>query len=96
MVVDFALLQTLLGPLAVFTAAATWFIISTVVSYRKLRHIPGPWLARISQLWLLNVTSKGDLYLWMEEVIQKYGMIRGSLPRAGILSSNRLSGEDWT
>ncbi|KIW68377.1 hypothetical protein PV04_04330 [Phialophora macrospora] len=63
----------LLGLTAVVTVGIAWFVVSTVVSYRRLRHIPGPWLARISQLWLFKVTWKGDLYLAMEEVHEKYG-----------------------
>ncbi|KAJ9617190.1 hypothetical protein H2200_000911 [Cladophialophora chaetospira] len=65
--------RTVLGLAAVGATILAWFVVSTVVSYRKLRHIPGPWLARLSQLWLFNVTSKGDLYLAMEDVIQNYG-----------------------
>ncbi len=77
-------------------AAVLWLVVSTLVSYRKLQHIPGPWLARFSQLWMLNVTLKGDLYLAMEEVIQKYGTTWKRTSRAGILSSTRFSCKDRT
>ncbi|OAL19458.1 hypothetical protein AYO22_09620 [Fonsecaea multimorphosa] len=65
--------QTQLGLAFLGVAAVVWFGFSTVISYRKLSHIPGPWLACFSQLWIFNVTSKGDLYLTMEEVLHKYG-----------------------
>jgi hypothetical protein len=71
----FALSHTVLGLAAIGTVAAVWLVISTVVSYRHLRHIPGPWLACFSQLWMFNITFKGDLYLAMDEVLQKYGMV---------------------
>lgn len=52
----------------------TYFIANTIVTYRKLRHVPGPRLAAFSQLWLFNVTAKGDVYLSAEQVLRKYGM----------------------
>ncbi|KIW79697.1 hypothetical protein Z517_06311 [Fonsecaea pedrosoi CBS 271.37] len=67
--------QTRWGLILLGAFAIVWFVFSTVVSYRKLRHIPGPWLACFSQLWIFNVTTKGDLYLTMEEVLHKYGTI---------------------
>ncbi|KAJ9652221.1 hypothetical protein H2198_008525, partial [Neophaeococcomyces mojaviensis] len=53
--------------------ALAYFIVTSILSYRKLRHIPGPWLAAVSQLWLFNATSRGDLYLAAEKVLRKYG-----------------------
>ena len=48
--------------------------ITTYISYRRLAHIPGPRLAAISELWLFNATSKGDLYLEGERVLRHYGL----------------------
>ncbi|OCT52373.1 hypothetical protein CLCR_11071 [Cladophialophora carrionii] len=79
---------------AIVTAAVVWVVVSTAASYHRLRHIPGPWLARFSQLWLLNVTSKGDLYLAMEGVIEKYGRMGRAILEPAMLSSNRLTSED--
>lgn len=51
-----------------------YFIASAFSTYRKLRHIPGPRFAAFSQLWLFNVTAKGDVYLSAEKVLREYGM----------------------
>lgn len=56
--------------------AFLYFLITTIISYRKLRHIKGPRLAALSQLWLFNVTAKGDVYLAAEHVLRKYGKLR--------------------
>lgn len=61
-----------LGVLAI-ALSVVYLIVNTVVSYRKLRHIPGPRLAAFSQLWMFNVTAKGDVYLSAEQVLRKYG-----------------------
>lgn len=51
-----------------------YYVFATVKSYRKLRHIPGPFLAAVSQLWLLKTTAGGDFYITAEKVLRKYGM----------------------
>lgn len=43
-------------------------------NYRKLPHIPGPWLAKVSELWLLYHTIKGDVPLATQAAVQKYGL----------------------
>lgn len=50
-----------------------YYVATSVASYRKLRHIPGPRLAAWSQLWLFNVTAGGDLYSTAEKVLRRYG-----------------------
>jgi hypothetical protein len=57
----------ILGAGILYLAVREW------LSYRKLRHIRGPRLAAFSQLWLFNVTTKGDLYLTMGDALRKYG-----------------------
>ncbi len=52
---------------------AGYFVTSRSLSYRKLRQFPGPFLASFSELWLFNVTAKGDLYLSAEKALRKYG-----------------------
>lgn len=72
-----------------------YFVSSTISTYRKLRHIPGPRLAAFSQLWLFNVTAKGDVYLSAEKVLRKYG---ASVPITSATCSDlaRLSCQDWS
>lgn len=60
------------GILAAITIA--YYVVTSFLSYRKLRHIPGPRLAAFSQFWLFKVTAGGDLYLTADEVLRKYGV----------------------
>lgn len=50
-----------------------YLVLSTILSYRKLQQFPGPTLAKFSELWMFNVTAKGDLYLSAERVLRQYG-----------------------
>ncbi|KAK7900958.1 hypothetical protein LTR67_003243 [Exophiala xenobiotica] len=50
-----------------------YWVVSVFLSYRKLRHIKGPWLASISPLWLFYYTCRGTLYLAVEDALKKYG-----------------------
>lgn len=63
---------TLVPTLLVFVLVA-YYVSASIKGYRKLRHIPGPWLASFSQLWLFNVTARGDIHLEAERVLRKYG-----------------------
>ena len=50
-----------------------YWIVTTYLQYRKLRHIRGPWLASISPLWMFYYTCRGTLYLAVEDALKKYG-----------------------
>lgn len=57
-------------------ASGLWIIYlvgSIYLSYRKLRHIKGPWLASVSPLWMFYYTCRGTLYLAVEDALKKYG-----------------------
>jgi len=64
-----------------------YYVVTTIVSYRKLQHIPGPRLAAISELWMFNVTAKGDIYLEMEKTLRKYGILHLPTMPPSILGS---------
>ena len=51
----------------------TYLVITTLVQYRKLQHIKGPWIAAVSPAWLFYHTCRGDLYLAVEAALKKYG-----------------------
>lgn len=62
--------------------SARWYLAAALValyawqsylSYRRLSHIPGPWLAQWSQLWLLKSIYGQQSHLEMHEVSKKYG-----------------------
>ena len=50
-----------------------YYVVSTYLTYRKLAHIKGPWLASISPLWLFYQTIRGRVNVAGEEVLRKYG-----------------------
>lgn len=63
-------------PLLFSIAGGLWIIYlvtSTYLSYRKLQHIKGPWLASISPLWMFYYTCRGTLYLAVKDALMKHG-----------------------
>lgn len=44
-------------------------------SYWRLRHIPGPFLASFSKLWLLKWVIRAELHIGLFEACEKYGPI---------------------
>ncbi|KAF2732787.1 cytochrome P450 [Polyplosphaeria fusca] len=63
------------------SSAALYFgaLISSILIYRAFFHrlcqFPGPFFARLSKLYALNVTSKGPYYEGVDRLHQKYGSI---------------------
>lgn len=49
------------------------FVVSTVVSWYRLRHIPGPWLASVSNIWIIRAATSERLNLVFEETGKAYG-----------------------
>jgi hypothetical protein len=54
-------------------ALLVYVAVATFLSYRRLQHIKGPWLASISPLWLFHHTVRGRVYLACQEALIKYG-----------------------
>jgi hypothetical protein len=50
------------------------YLLSLFRSYWRLRHIPGPWLATLSELWYIRAATSGELHLRLAEACSKYGM----------------------
>ncbi|KAI0124017.1 pisatin demethylase [Xylariales sp. AK1849] len=67
--------------------AAAYIVSSSVLSWWRLRHIPGPSLASFSYLWLANVATSGKQYWLYRNLPQRYG----PLIRVG---PNELSTDD--
>lgn len=60
--------------LALLASVATAaLIINAYINYRRLPNIKGPWLACISNFWLIYHTGRGDLYQALDDAFQKYG-----------------------
>ncbi|KAF4995908.1 hypothetical protein FDECE_12637 [Fusarium decemcellulare] len=66
-------------PLATIILTLTWYILSSVASWYRLRHIPGPFLAKFSYLWAGSMALSGKQYERHLELSRKYG----SLVRVG-------------
>ncbi|KAK3388028.1 cytochrome P450 [Podospora didyma] len=41
-----------------FFLSLLWYIATSITTYHRLRHIPGPWLASFSYLWLILTTFR--------------------------------------
>lgn len=60
--------------LAILLASVlTYFVTSTVLSWRRLRHFPGPRLASISNLWSFLTVASGKCHVKFAQAQKKYG-----------------------
>ncbi|KAL6874463.1 cytochrome P450 [Trichoderma longibrachiatum] len=57
------------------TVALAWFVSSSVCQYWRLRQFDGPFVAKISNLWLFLSVNSGRSYLDFWQVTRKYGTI---------------------
>ncbi|RYP26778.1 hypothetical protein DL767_007910 [Monosporascus sp. MG133] len=68
-------------------AVAAYFLTTSFISWYRLRHIPGPFLASVSYLWLARVARGGRQFWVYRDMRGKYG----PLVRVG---PNELSTDD--
>ncbi|KAI1205010.1 cytochrome P450 [Annulohypoxylon truncatum] len=69
-----------IGPLKIFfLLVLAWYVTSAVYSWYRLRHVPGPFLASFSYLWLAVYALSGKQL----EIIDYIGKKYGSLIRLG-------------
>ena len=64
-----------------FGAVATLIVfgfIQRTHTWLRLRHVPGPAFAGVSELWLLKKTLGGRCHLDTAEACEKYGMLLSS------------------
>ncbi|KAK5655564.1 hypothetical protein OQA88_5495 [Cercophora sp. LCS_1] len=57
------------------TAFIAYLIISYTRNYARLGHIPGPFWARFSDLWIIRTQLSGRMNLILHDVIAKYGPV---------------------
>ncbi|KAI0449568.1 pisatin demethylase [Xylaria acuta] len=50
-----------------------WYLTSSTITWYRLRHIPGPFLAKFSYLWLARTAQGGRLYYAHRDLCKKYG-----------------------
>lgn len=63
------------GSVGLLLLLATYLLLSSVNSWRRLRHFPGAFFARISYLPLLRQTWNANLLATLDELEQKYGKV---------------------
>jgi len=63
------------APLAVVVGFIAYYIFPYLATYRHLRHIPAPFPAQFTDLWLLLVARRGDRYATVHELHQKLGPV---------------------
>jgi hypothetical protein len=60
------------GVVATVVVLLLHVVVGSFLSFRRLRHIPGPPLACVSQLWILQATIQGRLHLAVEDAFKRY------------------------
>lgn len=53
--------------------AFVYYVTTSIISYRRLGHIPGPRVAAWTDLWLVRGQLSGQLNFTLQEVNEKYG-----------------------
>lgn len=59
--------------IAASTVLILLFVSSTVYSWWRLRHVPGPFSAQFTKWWFLKHTLKGSIHLSIGDLSEKYG-----------------------
>jgi hypothetical protein len=59
--------------IAVVSAALCAYLVRLVLQWRRLSHVPGPFFASISKLWMVRESLKGRQPISFKEVNDKYG-----------------------
>ncbi|KAI1817339.1 cytochrome p450 benzoate 4-monooxygenase [Poronia punctata] len=69
----------LLHPFVLLTALPLWVILYWIVpyftTYKHLQHIPGPFIAKFSNIWLALGARNGQKFAWVHDAHQKYGKV---------------------
>jgi hypothetical protein len=63
-------------PYFILAGIIAYYVISSIQSYWRLRHIPGPPLAAFTSLWWIRATNSGEGHLALADVCTNYGMDR--------------------
>lgn len=72
-----------MAPLSGWSFAAICFVVGSVhyyllpylTTYKHLRGIPGPFLAKFSNIWLAFGARRGKKFAWVQCAHEKYGPI---------------------
>ncbi|KAF4120851.1 benzoate 4-monooxygenase [Geosmithia morbida] len=69
------LIHLILSPWTALAALMVAYLYPFLVTHKALRGIPGPLLARFSNLWLLMTARRGKRYLLVDEAHKKHGRV---------------------
>src|ERR1700712_2684755 len=64
-----------LAAVFVFLGLFNIYIFPSSWTYKSLRKIPGPYLARFSNIWLASGARRGKKFAWVHWAHEKYGPI---------------------
>lgn len=65
----------LLTPWPWLAGLVFYYLYPYFVTHGDVRQVPGPWAARLSNLWLLMTARLGKRYLLVDEAHKKYGTV---------------------
>lgn len=64
-----------LFPGLVIAWVLAYYLVPYFTTYASLRHIPGPFVARFSNLWLAAGARQGQKFAWIDTAHRRYGRI---------------------
>ncbi|KAI0969727.1 pisatin demethylase [Xylaria arbuscula] len=70
------LVETLSGTNKFYLACGSfvlWYLLSSIIAWYRLRHIPGPFLAKFSYVWLARAAQGARVYYVHRDLCRKYG-----------------------
>lgn len=70
-----AVVDFLLSPFTIAIGLLLFFIVPYITSNTALRSVPGPFIAKFTNLWLLLQARQGKRYLSVDAAHKKYGKL---------------------
>lgn len=55
--------------------AVLFWVVPFFTTYKHLKHIPGPFIGRFSNVWLALGARQGQKYAWVDAAHRKYGKV---------------------
>lgn len=52
-----------------------YYLVPYFITYKHLRHIPGPFVAKFSNVWLALGARKGKKFAWVHWAHERYGRV---------------------
>lgn len=66
---------TVLVAAAILCLITAWCTVSSIRSYRRLSHIPGPYSAHFSKWWMIRATAAGEMPFRLADVCRQCGSL---------------------